>query len=972
MNFKIGTNTQSVLFLFTYLLFLLPTHSISANHSANTNHTKFVCTAPVISSFFPLSGPENTLVTISGSGFQAGTGVSAVRFNGISAALFTVISDSVIKVYVPAGTATGIISVVSDSCEGFASAPFTEIVTNFTGNYSSDIYISELYDARLGDGGVIEIYNGTPNAVNLSNYTLRRYGDIGVTTSFYTIQLVGTLPAGGIHLIGIGGGTIPCRWTPSQGQRYPTGFNSDDEFELFNNSVLIDNVHTPGAVGFSMIRNPNAVAPKTVFNGSDWNTSPTENCANIGVHSVPTVTPPVVANPVSKNTCEGNVVLFSVSLVNPTTYNYQWKMIGTSGVWANVSGSAYLGATSPTLTINNVPAAFDANQYYCQITKGTDVFVSNAAQLEVTAKILPDFPTSQNICPGGTVPVLASRSPNNITGHWTPSTVSNTVSGIYRFDPDAGQCAQPTNFSVSVGTAIVPDFPTAKNLCPGDAAPVLANRSPNNITGQWTPPTVSNTISGVYRFDPDAGQCAQIVNFSVTVGTVIIPDFPTSKNLCPGDAAPVLASRSPNNITGHWTPSTVSNTVSGVYRFDPDAGQCAQAVNFTVTIGTAVVPNFPASQNLCPGDRPPVLSNRSPNNITGNWTPSTVSNTISGIYNFVPDAGQCATPVRMSVTIISPLLSGIVGANQTCVGNPISLTHSTLGGSWSSDNEQIATISNSGILTPKSPGLVTIKYMVSNGSCNTFVLKTIQVNPLPEPVLKDFNLCRDSNSGLLNFLDLYCGLPNRGYAFKWTLNGVILPTSINTQVADTPGFYQVEVTDMATGCTATASCTVGISEKATVKVQATPDFSDNQMVTVTVQGSGVYLFRLDDGLFQRENVFYNLSNGTHTITVKDIKGCDEINLDVEVLNYPRFFTPNGDGYNDSWNIHLKKQNSAAIYIFDRYGKLIKTLNPSSGSSGWDGTFNGHLLPASDYWFKLIYEDAAGSKKEFRAHFALKR
>jgi gliding motility-associated-like protein len=40
----------------------------------------------------------------------------------------------------------------------------------------------------------------------------------------------------------------------------------------------------------------------------------------------------------------------------------------------------------------------------------------------------------------------------------------------------------------------------------------------------------------------------------------------------------------------------------------------------------------------------------------------------------------------------------------------------------------------------------------------------------------------------------------------------------------------------------------------------------------------------------------------------------------------RFFTPNGDGYNESWNIlSLRDDASAKIRIFDRYGKLLKEL-----------------------------------------------
>ena len=93
---------------------------------------------------------------------------------------------------------------------------------------------------------------------------------------------------------------------------------------------------------------------------------------------------------------------------------------------------------------------------------------------------------------------------------------------------------------------------------------------------------------------------------------------------------------------------------------------------------------------------------------------------------------------------------------------------------------------------------------------------------------------------------------------------------------------------------------------------------------------------------------------------------------METIFIPSAVTPNGDGRHDTWNIlGIDTQPSAKIYIFDRYGKLLKQLNPEG--SGWDGTFNGNRMPTSDYWFTIIYDEPLnGQRKEFKAHFTLKR
>jgi len=67
---------------------------------------------------------------------------------------------------------------------------------------------------------------------------------------------------------------------------------------------------------------------------------------------------------------------------------------------------------------------------------------------------------------------------------------------------------------------------------------------------------------------------------------------------------------------------------------------------------------------------------------------------------------------------------------------------------------------------------------------------------------------------------------------------------------------------------------------------------------------------------------------------------------------------------------LSNQPSASILIYDRYGKILKQIKPSN--SGWDGTYNGNLMPSDDYWFSVTYKDENQVEQEFKAHFAMKR
>ena len=69
---------------------------------------------------------------------------------------------------------------------------------------------------------------------------------------------------------------------------------------------------------------------------------------------------------------------------------------------------------------------------------------------------------------------------------------------------------------------------------------------------------------------------------------------------------------------------------------------------------------------------------------------------------------------------------------------------------------------------------------------------------------------------------------------------------------------------------------------------------------------------------------------------------------------PAFFTPNNDGVHDTWIVPDPDNKILNVFIYDRYGKLIKQF--SNIDLGWDGTYLNKLLPANDYWYKIKYKN----------------
>ena len=262
----------------------------------------------------------------------------------------------------------------------------------------------------------------------------------------------------------------------------------------------------------------------------------------------------------------------------------------------------------------------------------------------------------------------------------------------------------------------------------------------------------------------------------------------------------------------------------------------------------------------------------------------------------------------------------------------------------------------------------------------------LKVNPLPLFFLEDkYIVCVDNNGEiLLPSPIINTGLNNRDYTFEWYLDNVLIAGETNSNITPSQiGAYSVVVTNKTTGCS---------SKRSTIVIESTPPILEIQQVSVTFvennavlavvknseNTSALYEFSLNDESWVSNDsnnhsyTFENVPAGEHLITVRDVNGCGETSASIILLDFIPYFTPNGDGIHDTWNIKgIENQSDAKLNIFDRYGKLLKQLKPNS--PGWDGTFNGYVLPSSDYWFSLTYRDPnTNAQKNFKSHFTLKR
>lgn len=261
-----------------------------------------------------------------------------------------------------------------------------------------------------------------------------------------------------------------------------------------------------------------------------------------------------------------------------------------------------------------------------------------------------------------------------------------------------------------------------------------------------------------------------------------------------------------------------------------------------------------------------------------------------------------------------------------------------------------------------------------NTDCFSFTTLDLILNQLTDPDLLDqYILCLDENGNLVNgptVLDT--GLDNNNYSFEWSLNNNLTNFTTASIQAVEAGDYEVTVTRNDTGCSIVQRTNVrlaGVPSDYNVNITSNP-FDFVHQVIVTAQGPDLYWYRLDDGPYVNNGTFNDVSPGPHTVTIAERSGCGELVIPIFVFGYPDYFTPNSDGIHDTWNIiGGELLPGTKLYIFDRYGKLIKQLDVNG--PGWDGTYNGQLLPSSDYWFRIEYS-FNGQQREATGHFAMKR
>lgn len=758
-------------------------------------------------------------------------------------------------------------------------------------------------------------------------------------------------------------------------------------------SVVVDPIPT-----VTIPTTASIVHPTCVINGSITIASPLGTnieYSNGGTYQSNPVFSNLVSNTYSitaKNNSNGCVSMPLSVVINPIPNT-------TTPTFAPIAPTCFGSVISlPLLSTEGISGTWSPS--FDPTTTTTYTFTPNFGQCSNTTTIsvvivpIPDViatPTSETLCSLQSTGIMLSSSITGTTFSWTAtstavsgatSDVGNVISQTltatgtlvgnvqYAITPNYNGCSgTPLLVTVLVTPKpVLTATPSSTSICSGSAAVIALSSSMPNTVYSWN--LVQTNVTG-----GSAGTGTSISQILTTIGnasgTAVYAITP-SVNGCPGTTTTVT-------ITVNPIPVAIVNPTSGqtICSGATTAISLSSQVSGTTFSWTVIQTN---------------LNGTSSSN--GTAIAQTLTTLLPSLgtatYQIIPIAQGCiGSPVSVTVNVNpTPEIFGIPTQLPICSGNSTSvvLTPNLLGTtfSWTVVQNGVSGASNDSgfaitqMLETTGNAVGTAIYTVtpSLNSCTGIPLTvSVTVNPLPLPELIGGIICVDAAGIAFQTYTLDTGLNNIDYTFKWFLDGILQGITSNVLQAISAGDYSVIATNIATGCVSEEIfATVTASVPATsISAISTNAFSDNAtIITTVVGGTGTYQYSLDYGALQSSNSFTNVNPGDHLITVTDTNGCTNLSTTVSIIGYPTYFTPNGDGFNEYWNIiGMENQPTAKIYIFDRYGKLLKQI--SSKGLGWDGTYNGALLPASDYWFTIEYiEPLTTDLKIFKAHFSLKR
>jgi len=713
-----------------------------------------------------------------------------------------------------------------------------------------------------------------------------------------------------------------------------------------------------------------------------------------------------------------------VTVTNPTPQTITGitpLCVGSSATWTSTTpGGTWISSVPGVATVGS------ANGVVTALTAGTSLITysitdggcTNTATKTVTVQ----GATPQTIT--GTTPLCVGTSATWTSttsgGTWASSATAvatvdvstGVVTGItagtseITYAVAVGGCVNIASKTVTIEAPVVQTINGTAALCVGSTA----NWSATSPGGTWSSadPGVATVGSSsgvvtavgggtsVITYTVTVGACVSTATRTVTITAPVAQTITGTTPLCVGSTATWTST----TTGGTWTSSATSiatvDAVSGlvtavsggttVITYTVTVGSCVNTATKTVTVSAPVAQTITGTNTICIGSSVTWASTSA----GGTWTsanPAVASvNDVTGVVTgvsagtsvitYTVTIGACVNTATQLITVNPDNTVALTGGGtQTvCVNNPIiTTTYATTGatgatiaglpsgvtGNWA---QNVVTISGTPTVTgvfnytvtlTGGCGIVTITGTITVDLCSVMQIDSIFAHTV--------TLCL-GDSAHLNIL-VSGGTPP--YTYTWSGAGLSNETISNPSALPELGvnIYNVTVTDGTTTLDTSISIYVGEIPSVSLNYSCSDHTAIAQPTGMTSYEFMLNGLLVQDGSSNTYNSYAITNNDTISVFVTNSYGCTGtamlvVNCMIEV-EFPSAFTPDGDGINDKFPTDDFPITDYELTIFDRWGLQLY----SGSSSGWDGRYNGTLLPPATYYYRVIITKQDGTETE---------
>jgi len=603
---------------------------------------------------------------------------------------------------------------------------------------------------------------------------------------------------------------------------------------------------------------------------------PSSACYNNPTYTINTYADPTLSINGPSFICEG-----SITYVN-SSVSGTWTSSDTSVATVSIIGEVIgIGAGTATFSfVSTVGCTADlATPITIIATPITALTGPSEICINETSTISP---TSGGSWFSSNANVATVNNSGVVTG------ISNGIASFIFIESNYG-CVSVNNISVSVKTTPNITAPSTNSLCIGETANItpatggIWTSSDPSIADISNNGTITALTDGIvtFTFTSDLTGCTSLESTPVIVQPTPTTNFLGPTSICQNETTSILT-----GVAGYWSTSDVSiatitnqGTITGVspgtvtFIFTNGNSGCVSDTSGILTVEQPTTVDVTGPGNICVGDTSLLTSNTG-----GTWTSSntgiatvTTDGVITGVspgtvtFIFEIATGCSSEPIEEVVTVASPSVN-YIGPSSICIGEITSLSPSS-GGTWESSNPEIATISNSGIVTAVAAGISSLTFTDTTTGCSASTNADLIVNPPPSiNITGDAEICIGENTNLQ---------PTFGGTWMSSDNSVASITSNGTVTGLTAGTVTFTFVELSTGCSSEDSVPITVLPKPDVSIIGANTICAGTTTTLSPGTGGTWSSNNEAVATVTNNgIVTGVSQGVAKFTFTNFEGCE--------------------------------------------------------------------------------------------------